>query len=80
MSREVTDAGGHGYHHQVVLHDMIASLVEHKTALASRAEQMHTGVAQLRRIHCQEVGGIPEIYLHNRQKLEFYNAKLLIIL
>ena len=71
MRRNITDAGGHGYHYQIVLHDVIAPLIEYKTALASRAEQVHTGVAQLWRIHRQEVGGIHKIYLHNRQKWEF---------
>ena len=80
ISREVADASGHRYHYQVVLHDVIAPLIEHKTALSSRAEQVHTGVAQLRRIHSLEVGGILEIYLHNRQKLKFYGAKIHIIL
>ena len=67
MRRNVTDAGRHGYHYQVVFYDMIAPLIEHKTALASCAEQVHTGVAQLWCIHRQEVGGILEIYLHGRQ-------------
>ena len=80
MRRNVTDAGRHGYHYQVVFYDMIAPLIEHKTALASCAEQVHTGMAQFRRIHSLEVGGIQEIYLHNRQKLKFYCAKIHIIL
>ena len=58
---------------------MIAPLIENKTALASRAEQVHASVAQLWRIYRQKVGGIPEIYLHNRQKWEFYGAKIHII-
>ena len=80
MRRKVTDTGWHGYHYQVVLHDVIAPLIENKTALASRAEQVHASVAQLWRIHRQEVSGIPEIYLHNRQKKEFYGANIHIIL
>ena len=79
MCRNIPDTGWHGDHYEVVLHDVIAPLVEHKTALASRAEQVHASVAQLWRIYRQKVGGIPEIYLHNRQKWEFYGAKIHII-
>ena len=43
------------YHYQVVLRNVVTMFIEHKTALASRAEQVHTSVAQLLRIHPVEV-------------------------
>ena len=52
MSREVADAGWHGNDHQIVPDDVIAPLVEHKTALASRAEQVHTSVSSQPQWHC----------------------------
>ena len=58
MSRQVADTIGHRYHNQVVFHDVIAMLVEHKTCLTCRAKQMHAGVAQLTGIHPVEVCGI----------------------
>ena len=61
MGGKVADAVGHRYHHQIVLHDVVAMLVEHKTPLPCLAKQMHTGVAQLSGIHPVEVGGISEI-------------------
>ena len=62
--REVLGPGGVGHHHKVVLHNVVASFVEHKTALARRAKQVDTGVAQFRRIHREEIGGIEEVNLH----------------
>ena len=64
VGRNVTDAGGHGYYHQIVFHDVVASVIEHETAFTCRTQQMHTGMAELRRVHPVEVGGILEIYLH----------------
>ena len=65
MCRKVADTIRHRYHHQVVLHDMVASLVEHKTCLTCQAKQMHAGVTQLSGIHLIEVCGILEIRLHS---------------
>ena len=56
--------GAH-HHHEVVLNNMVALLVEHEAALARRAEQVHTGMAQLWRVHRQEIGGILEVGFHD---------------
>ena len=64
MCREVADTGRHRYHHQVVLRDVVAMLVEHKTALARRTQQVHASITQFLGIHAVEVGGILKIYLH----------------
>ena len=56
--RQILGAVGVRHHHQVVPHDVVALLVEHKTPLARRAQQVHAGVAQLRRIHRQKISGI----------------------
>ena len=64
MGGQILHPVGHGNHHQIVLRDMIAMLIEHKTPLPHLAKQMHTSVAQLSRIHPVEVGGILEISLH----------------
>ena len=53
--REVLSPVGVWYHHQVVLHDVVAPLVEHKAPFACPAQQVHTGVPQLRRIHRQKI-------------------------
>ena len=53
--REVLRPVGVWNHHQVVLHDVVAPLVEHKAPLPRPAQQVHTGVSQLRRIHRQEI-------------------------
>jgi hypothetical protein len=45
-------------HHQIVLLNVIAPLVEHETAFTRQTEQMHAGVAQLAGVHPVEVGGI----------------------
>jgi len=76
MCRQIADTIRHWYHHQVVLHDMVASLVEHKTCLTCQAKQVHAGVAQLLGIHAVEVGGILKINLHI---VAVYSAKLHII-
>ena len=65
MCRQIADTIRHRYHHQVVLHDMVASLVEHKTCLPCQAKQVHAGVAQLTGIHPVEVCGILKICLHD---------------
>lgn len=71
MGSEVAHTVRAGNHHQIVLYDMIAALIKHKTALACCAEQVHTGGAQIRRIHRLEASGIPEIYLHRHQGYNF---------
>lgn len=43
------------HHHQVVLHDVVAALVEHEAPFPRRAQQVHAGVPQLRRIHRQKI-------------------------
>ena len=53
--REVLRPVGVWYHHQVVLHDVVAPLVEHEAPFPCPAQQVHAGVPQLRRIHRQEV-------------------------
>ena len=53
--REVLSPVGVWNHHQVVLHDMVAPLVEHKAPFTGRAQQVHTGASQLRRIHRQKI-------------------------
>ncbi len=58
---QVLDSVRHGDDHQVVFHDVITPLVEHKTALARQAQQVHAGVAQLRGVHPVEIVGILEI-------------------
>ena len=65
MSGKVLDALGCGYHHEVVLHDVIAMLIEHKTALTGSAQQVQTGVAQLICVNRIEVGRKKEIYFHD---------------
>jgi hypothetical protein len=54
---------------------MIAPLVEHKAALASRAEQVHTSVAQLIGIHPIEVCGILKICLHGCKITHYFIYK-----
>ena len=71
VSREVADTGGIWNDGQVVLDDVVASVIEYKASFTSRAEQMHTGVAQLRRIHPVEVRGILEINLHRAKIRRF---------
>lgn len=44
-SREILGTMWRRHHDKVVLHDVVTALVEHKTPLARRAQQMHTGVA-----------------------------------
>ena len=53
--REVLRPVGVRNHHQVVLHNVVAPLIEHKAPLPRPAQQVHTGVSQLRRIHRQEI-------------------------
>ena len=65
MCGQVLHAGGCRYHHKVVFHDMVTPVVEHETALARCAVQMHAGVAQLGGIHAVKVGGIQEINFHS---------------
>ena len=65
MRCKVADTIGHRYHHQVVLYNMIAVLIEHETTLTCQAKQMHTSVTQLTGIHPIEVCGILEICLHD---------------
>jgi hypothetical protein len=55
------------HHYKIVPGNVVAPLVEHKTALALSANQVHTGAAQFPGIHAVEVGGILEIYLHNAE-------------
>ena len=44
-----------GQHHQVVLHNVVAPLVEHEAPFACPTQQVHTGVPQFRRIHRQKI-------------------------
>lgn len=53
--REILRPVGVWNHHQVVLHDVVAPLVEHETSFPRRAQQVHAGMSQLRRIHRQEI-------------------------
>ena len=76
MCRQVADTIRHRYHNQIVLRNVVAPLVEHKTALARRTQQVHASVAQFLGIHAVEVGGILKIYLHI---VAVYSAKLHII-
>ena len=69
MCCKVTDTIGIRDYDKVVLHDVIASVIEHETAFARRTQQVHTGMAEFRRIHPIKVGGIQEIYLH-RAKIQ----------
>ena len=62
---EILGTGGVGHHHKVVFHDVVALPVEHKAALARRAQQVHAGVAQLRRVHREEISRVMKINLHN---------------
>ena len=64
MGSEVFHSVGSRYDHQVVLRNIVAMLVEHKTPLPCQAEQVHTSVAQLTGVHSVEVGGIMKFYLH----------------
>ena len=52
------------HHHQVVLHNVVALPVEHKTAFPRRAEQVHAGVPQLRRVHAEEICRVLKVNLH----------------
>ena len=61
---QVLRPSGVRHHHEVVFYDMVAPLVEHEAAFARRAEQVHAGVAQLRRVHREEIGGIEEVDFH----------------
>ena len=58
MGGKVAHAVRHGNHQQVVLHDVIAVLVEHKAALARRTQHVHAGMAQLAGVCGVEIGGI----------------------
>ena len=42
-------------HHKVVLHDVVATFVEHETSFPRPAQQVHTGVFQFWRVHRQKV-------------------------
>ena len=55
---EVLHPMGMRYHHKVVFHDMVAVLVEHEAPFASGAEHVHAGMAQLRRVHGEEIGRV----------------------
>ena len=63
-SGEVLRPVGMRHHHQVVLHNVVAPLVEHKTPLPCRAQQMHACVRQLRSIHAEEIRRVLKIDLH----------------
>lgn len=69
--REVLRPRGVRHHHQVVFHDVVTFLVEHETSLPRRAEQVHAGVAQLGRVHREEIGGIEEVRFHSA-KVHFF--------
>ncbi len=55
-SSKVLRPAGVRHHHQVVFRYVVTFLVEHETPLARRTEQVHTGVAQFRRVHREEIG------------------------
>ena len=55
MCSKVLHLVGHGYHHQIVFHNVIAMLVEHKTPFPCRTKQVHTSVTQLTGVHPVEV-------------------------
>lgn len=63
--REVLSPVGIRHHHQVVLHDVVAPLVEHEAPFTRRAQQVHTGVSQLRRIHRQKIRRVYKVNLHS---------------
>lgn len=64
--REVLGPVGVWNHHQVVLHDVVAPLVEHEAPFPCPAQQVHTGVSQLRRIHRQKIRRVLKVNLHCR--------------
>jgi hypothetical protein len=47
-------------------------LIEHKTALASRAQQVYAGMAQFLLVHRVEVIGILKIYLHGCEITHYF--------
>ena len=64
------------HHHQVVFFNLVAMFVENETTFTSSANQMHTGVAQYRRVHTVKVGGkqksIFQSYIYYcRQRLQW---------
>ena len=64
MGAQVLHPVWHGDYHEVVLHDVVAPLVEHEAPLPRRAQQMHAGVAQFMGVHDVKVGGIVKFNLH----------------
>ena len=63
------------HHHQVVFYDVVAFLVEHETPLPCCAEQVHTGMAQFRCVHREEIGGIEEVNFHGAKVQNLSEAR-----
>ena len=72
---EVLRPRGVRHHHKVVFPDVVAFFVEHKTAFARCAQQMHAGVAQFWRVHREEIGGIEEVGFHSAKVQNLYFRK-----
>ena len=65
MSSQTLHPGGCGDDHKIVLDYVVATFVEHETALPSRAEQMQAGLLELWGADAVKIGGVSKIGLHH---------------
>lgn len=75
MSSQVARAVGVGHYHQVVLDNVVAVAVKHKTALAASAQQVHAGAAELGRVHRLKLVGILEKCVHRHKNTQYFQRK-----